>query len=163
MLRGITLAAALALSALGAASAQSTVVVPVTLDEDTGGFFKSVKNAFSYDFTFDLTDPGLLTASLTSAAVTNPIVFTHVTLNGVSLVKDPTSNSYALPDAIDALAGLQVFHIEGVASSKNTTFSGTVQFITAVPEPAGWTMMMVGFGALGLTMRRRKPLGLLTA
>src|SRR5256885_7200208 len=27
---------------------------------------------------------------------------------------------------------------------------------TAVPEPASWAMMLLGFGAIGLTIRRRK-------
>ena len=30
--------------------------------------------------------------------------------------------------------------------------------VTAVPEPATWTMMLLGFGAIGFTMRRRKDL-----
>ncbi|HEX8838885.1 MAG TPA: PEPxxWA-CTERM sorting domain-containing protein, partial [Sphingomicrobium sp.] len=27
----------------------------------------------------------------------------------------------------------------------------------AVPEPATWAMMLLGFGAIGVSMRRRKP------
>ena len=30
--------------------------------------------------------------------------------------------------------------------------------VTAAPEPATWAMMLVGFGALGLALRRRKPI-----
>ncbi|KQS01976.1 hypothetical protein ASG11_14275 [Sphingomonas sp. Leaf357] len=33
----------------------------------------------------------------------------------------------------------------------------TFQPIAAVPEPATWAMMLVGFGGIGLGMRRRKP------
>jgi len=29
--------------------------------------------------------------------------------------------------------------------------------VAAVPEPASWAMMIIGFGAVGSTMRRRKP------
>lgn len=29
------------------------------------------------------------------------------------------------------------------------------EFVSAVPEPATWAMMLVGFGAIGATMRRR--------
>jgi hypothetical protein len=28
--------------------------------------------------------------------------------------------------------------------------------VTAVPEPAGWALMLIGFGALGSTLRRRR-------
>jgi len=30
--------------------------------------------------------------------------------------------------------------------------------VAAVPEPATWAMMLLGFGAIGFTMRRRKDL-----
>ena len=161
MLKAIMLAATLAVSALGATSAQSATVISVPLDDDTGGFFSSVKGAFSYDYTFTIPSAGQVTASLTSSAVTFPIVFTSVKLNGVSLIKDPLSNSYSLPTAIAAIAGPQIFHVAGNAPNPKakTTFSGTLQFITAVPEPAAWMMMVVGFGALGATMRRRPAAG----
>ncbi len=29
--------------------------------------------------------------------------------------------------------------------------------IAAVPEPATWSMMLLGFGAIGVGLRRRKP------
>nr|WP_282098056.1 PEPxxWA-CTERM sorting domain-containing protein [Sphingomonas sp. S2M10] len=28
--------------------------------------------------------------------------------------------------------------------------------ISAIPEPAGWAMLLAGFGALGLVMRRHR-------
>lgn len=31
-----------------------------------------------------------------------------------------------------------------------------VEFLPAVPEPATWAMMLVGFGAIGVSMRRRR-------
>jgi hypothetical protein len=40
-----------------------------------------------------------------------------------------------------------------------TTFPGGEirgQLLNAVPEPATWTMMLLGFGAIGATMRRRR-------
>lgn len=161
MFKGLTFAVAIAVAALSGVPA-SAITVPIALEENTGGFFKTVKNAFSYDFTFTLPFAGQLTASLTSSAVTNPIVFSSVTLNGVALIKDDLSNSYSLPIAISAIAGSQTFHVAGTASSKATTFSGTVQFITAIPEPAAWGMMVIGFGALGASLRRRPAAGVIT-
>ena len=37
----------------------------------------------------------------------------------------------------------------------NSNFNGTAN-ISAVPEPATWAMMLVGFGAMGVAMRRRR-------
>jgi hypothetical protein len=37
------------------------------------------------------------------------------------------------------------------------SFAGTVTILTAaVPEPATWAMMLLGFGAIGLSMRKRR-------
>ena len=36
-----------------------------------------------------------------------------------------------------------------------TTFQGHLSY-NAVPEPAAWAMMLVGFGAIGASMRRRR-------
>lgn len=40
-----------------------------------------------------------------------------------------------------------------VISVNNEVAGGT--FTTAVPEPASWAMILAGFGALGLALRRR--------
>ncbi len=86
------------------------------------------------------------------------------------LAAQPTS-TYSVPyTAGDALAGgAIVFQNNGLnfARSLNSTwekraprdvafkatFNGAVQ--GAVPEPATWAMMIMGFGLVGATMRRR--------
>lgn len=161
MLKGMTYASALAASAVTAAPAFAATPIAITLEDDAAGFSKIVKNGFSYDYTFSLPFAGFLSASLNSSATTNPIVFSTVSLNGTALSKDKLSNSYYLPAAIASVAGPQVFHVEGVASGKSTAFSGTVQFITAVPEPAAWVLMVIGFGTLGASMRRRPRAGVM--
>jgi hypothetical protein len=35
-------------------------------------------------------------------------------------------------------------------------FVGAAAAVTAVPEPAGWAMMLVGFAGLGVVLRRRR-------
>jgi hypothetical protein len=32
----------------------------------------------------------------------------------------------------------------------------TISEVAAVPEPASWTVMMAGFGAIGMAVRRRR-------
>ena len=42
------------------------------------------------------------------------------------------------------------------------TYGGTVSFIlnaAAVPEPAAWALMIVGFGGVGAMLRRRREMG----
>ena len=41
------------------------------------------------------------------------------------------------------------------SSSTTQTFTGNIHF-TAVPEPATWAMMLLGFGAIGFSMRNRR-------
>ena len=40
---------------------------------------------------------------------------------------------------------------------------GTGAAVAAVPEPATWAMMLIGFGAMGVSLRRRRTQGLLQA
>ena len=55
----------------------------------------------------------------------------------------------------DITPGTFLFSAQG---SQATSFSGTLTAGSAVPEPATWAVMMLGFGGLGMAMRRRtKP------
>ncbi|MEO6248896.1 MAG: PEPxxWA-CTERM sorting domain-containing protein [Sphingomicrobium sp.] len=54
--------------------------------------------------------------------------------------------------SIDFGTGSSSFKLNLPNSSSVTLFSGT----GAVPEPATWAMMLLGFGAMGVSMRRRR-------
>lgn len=49
----------------------------------------------------------------------------------------------------------------GLAFDPTTTLLLDVTFASAVPEPAAWAMMLLGFGAIGYAMRRRRSLRLM--
>lgn len=49
------------------------------------------------------------------------------------------------------------FNFEGLSIQASDRISANVAFVTsAVPEPATWAMMLLGFGAVGSAMRRRQ-------
>lgn len=60
----------------------------------------------------------------------------------------------------DAGAGVDVITITGRAGANNSGLSNSALFATggvgAVPEPSTWAMMLIGFGAVGFSMRRRR-------
>ena len=57
----------------------------------------------------------------------------------------------------DAGAGVDVITVTDRLNSNATGLSNAALFQTsAVPEPGTWAMMLLGFGAMGVTMRRRR-------
>jgi hypothetical protein len=53
---------------------------------------------------------------------------------------------------------LGTFNLSGILSG-NSTLTISQAAPGAVPEPGTWAMMLVGFGALGVSMRRRRRAG----
>ena len=53
--------------------------------------------------------------------------------------------------------GIQTLGISGI-SGGNGSYAGTfsVATLAAIPEPASWAMMLIGFSAVGSTLRRRR-------
>ena len=50
----------------------------------------------------------------------------------------------------DAITGIRLL------SSRNSLEIDNIGIVSAVPEPGTWAMMLLGFGAIGFTMRRRQ-------
>jgi hypothetical protein len=106
-------------------------------------------------------NPGwhLVGATLTTGPQTglqNDIDFGTVTLNGVAF------NLFSPDGGITEFGSLapipmqllNTFDVTGYTGGAGS-FAGTLTF-QAVPEPATWAMMLLGFGAIGFAMRRRR-------
>lgn len=102
--------------------------------------------------------------------------FTSVLVNGVAaslVLRDAAGNvcstrgvgtcgateSFAIND-VPVLSGvLNTIMVNGVSRGLGS-YGGNATFVpsvAAVPEPGTWAMMLLGFGAIGFSMRRRRP------
>jgi hypothetical protein len=79
---------------------------------------------------------------------------------GSQLVNNPTGNQ----NAANTNLRVNFFNTPGEAnigglrfsSGQNAFETDNIAFLGAVPEPATWAMMLLGFGAVGYSMRRSK-------
>lgn len=166
-MKSLTVAASLAALLLSAASAanasQSIVINPAASNGSISGTFMAdeiASGAFTDTFSFLLPVTGVTGATISSifnVAQSSNISFSSVTLNGVAFETDSVGNYEArhiinLPTA----GGSQTLVVSG-NSGGNGAYAGAIAFapITAVPEPASWALMIVGFGGLGTVLRRR--------
>lgn len=106
-------------------------------DPDAGGFFTASTN-------------GISTTTL-GRSMDGKTLRTDFNLNG--LVNTETSATYIFRTNATAYRGGTFGVIDGSTFS-GRAFQPTVS--AAVPEPATWGMMLVGFGVVGSALRRRK-------
>jgi len=178
-------AAALALSST-AANAAALVTTPSTLTPPASGFFGNFLTNpgtgafnFSDSFTFTiggsanaLTDSQISTFLLNSTqnvsflttqgcpgcgiwvdgtAVTPPA---NPALHFVQTQFDPLPETWALNPVVLA-AGSHTIFANGTLFGPTGSYSGTIN-VQAVPEPATWAMMLLGFAGIGMVLRRRR-------
>ncbi|MFL5238151.1 MAG: PEPxxWA-CTERM sorting domain-containing protein [Rhizomicrobium sp.] len=113
-------------------------------------FFDSALGQFdsNYALTFGCSDP---TTALECkvlipfgvSAANSSFVDTRTAINGSSFMIDEISESFLSTSFDTTTDSLSVYARFTLASA-------------AVPEPASWAMMLMGFGAIGCSMRRRK-------
>jgi hypothetical protein len=86
-------------------------------------------------------------------------VFTSVQRNQVTVRVENRTSSFWNCDHLTAFAICAVQHQPAlVGISFDALSAGDYSTIDeAVPEPAAWVMMIVGFGLAGSALRRRKP------
>jgi hypothetical protein len=85
--------------------------------------------------------------------------FSSVTLNGVEFETIATGQQEFrnLLNQSLTTGATNVLRVSG-SSGGNAAFSGTLSFasVAAVPEPGTWALMLLGFGAVGSSMRRQR-------
>lgn len=116
---------------------------------------------FSSSFTFMTPENAkLVSASISSVMTGNNqrtnIDFTSVTLNGVAfdVLSTGVQEFRNLLNQNIVSGGTNTISVTGV-SGGDAAFSGNLSFAAAVPEPATWAMMILGFGVVGAGMRSR--------
>ncbi len=123
--------------------------------------------AFDDSFEFRIGANGLGSGSITSvlsglAGSSTDLDFTQVTFSNGTSVFDVPITSTGLAES-GSLANVPIFadqlntlRVMGVARGQGS-FGGNLSFVAnAVPEPSTWLMMLMGFGGLGLVIRRRR-------
>ena len=175
----IGLAGAAALAISSAASATVTVtassglsptqdpfVTPSLVTNNADGTaniafgIQPVPSPFSGSFAFTNTAAGLYNIVLQTS--TTGVLFTSAVISGGACTPAACTLN-GLPGMILSLFGLTLaantsytFNFGGTNSNSGTgTLNGNVS-ISPVPEAATWAMMLLGFGAIGLTIRGRR-------
>jgi hypothetical protein len=117
---------------------------PVSTPSFTGSFTFSNDVAGLYTIVLNTSTPGV---TFSSASVTGPG-------GPFPLMPFPDNTSLKLTNALLGL-GDYTFSFTGNNSNASGTLTGNVT-ISAVPEADTWAMMLLGFGAIGLTIRGRR-------
>lgn len=132
-------------------------------------FDPTADGAYAYSLTFDLAGFDPATASFAGRFAADNAV-TSISLNGQTILgADGTFTDWtdfaSVTDAfVDGLNTL-TFNLANFAQANGNPTGLRVEFTSssvddlvgsAVPEPATWAMLLVGFGVIGTSIRRRK-------
>ena len=128
-----------------------------------GGVTLSQNFVDTYDFVWPLNGSTSGTISSSFSALSTDVNFTQVTLNGVAFdfLKGGAGKSELRSiDMLATMSGVQHLVVKGTrpSGSNSSTYTGTLSFTptAAVPEPAVWGLMIMGFGGAGAMLRTRR-------
>jgi hypothetical protein len=92
-------------------------------------------------------------------AGTQNINFTTLTVDGATVFTqtsdDPSTETWSILSPVLLSAGDHTIVLAGNLAGTNGSYVGNFN-IQAVPEAGTWTMMLLGFGAMGFAIRRRR-------
>ena len=159
----VVVAASLFASSANAAQ-QLTISGPSQpFGEDGVGCTGGAPAPCAFTSTFNFNTPvgfnlsSIVVSTIASSAVTN-IDFGLITFNGVNFSSGTTGD-------VEMRSLLNQNLVSGASNSLivrgltggNAAFSGSLSFsqVAAIPEPATWMMMLLGFVGIGFTMRRK--------
>jgi len=110
-------------------------------------------NSFSSSFT--ISDPLAGIYSISGDTSTPGVIFVGTVYNLIIGTTPSGFSAFGLP-LTNLAAGDYRLTINGI-SPNSGSFTGNVRITTgAVPEPGTWALMLLGFGAVGLAMRRKR-------
>jgi hypothetical protein len=172
-MRRLFLAAAGALALAGAATTAnaattitSTTPSPAILTPPASAAFSSVlsgSDGFSDSFTFTIAgQPGVTDAQITTLLLNGAqnVTFSSITLDGMSVFTrtstDPNPETWAILSPVLLAVGNHTINVMGNLVGPTGSYSGTINVQPAVPEAKTWAMMLLGFGAMGIAIRRRR-------
>ncbi len=129
-------------------------------------FGASPTGAFDDTFTFTVPQTGTasLSVSTSSSTMGGVVTFSKILFN--------TTNYYPAAFSATGVSGIPItasaidtIELVGTTVGTSGVFSGTVTFTpgATVPEPATWATFLLGFGFLGLGLRRRSAKNLVAA
>lgn len=142
------------------ATAATTIGLTQSADgtySGTTGTVIPAAGSFSDEYHFAVPTAGSVSASVISLSFTGGLTLASGTLNGSALTLTKVSDfvyTLTLPTAgIPSITNPQKLVING-SSQGGGSYTANVTF-AAVPEPATWALMILGFGVVGYSMRRR--------
>ena len=168
-----TIGAFALLGAATAANAASVIVgpVPAVLTPPSSSVFganltgsPSTSTAIDDVFTFTIQGSAALTNAQISTILLNDtqnVTFSSILLDSTFAFSktsdDPNPESWALLNPVTLGVGTHTISVLGTLLGETGSYSGTINVqVAPVPEPGTWAMMLLGFGAMGLMIRRQR-------
>ena len=176
-MKKLAFSTAASLAALTMVSAPASAATEIVLTGDptflTGTFGETVVNGprnFLGEYFFELPQLGEVTGTAGTITVRNGALG-DIDFNSI-WIEDGSGNQYFFDlttmmtggeeEEIGSLSGITLadgvynLYVDGSLNSTSGSYTGSINF-AAVPEPATWALMLLGFAAVGFSLRRRKP------